>query len=82
MDCIKKTIPDRANKVLHQIESCHDGTLNDSRFKTRMRGKGKIAEQINNLIKLARHKYFKDKVMPKLNCSIHEQFKDGQLKLF
>ena len=81
-DWIKKTLPDRANKVLHQIESCHGGSLNNSRFKTRMSGEGKIAEQINNLVKLARQKYFKDKVMPKLNCDLHEQFKDGQLKLF
>lgn len=81
-DWIKKTMPDRADKVLHQIESCHGGTLNDSRYGTRMRGEGKIAEQINNLVKLARHKYFKDKAMPKLNCGLHEPFKNGQLKLF
>lgn len=81
-DWINKTMPDKADKVLHQIESCHGGTLNDSRYKTRMRGEGKIAEQINSLVKLARHKYFKDKAMPKLNCDLHEAFKDGQLKLF
>lgn len=81
-DWIKKTMPDRADKVLHQIESCHGGSLNDSRYGTRMRGEGKIAEQINNLVKMARRKYFKDKVMPKLNLDLHEQFKEGQLKLF
>lgn len=81
-DWIYKTMPDRAEKVLHQIESCHGGNLNDSRYKTRMQGEGKIAEQINNLVKLARKKYFKDKKMPKLNCDLHEQFKVGQLKLF
>lgn len=81
-DWIKKTMPDRADKVLHQIESCHGGTLNDSRYNKRMSGEGKIAEQINNLIKLARLKYFKDKTMPKLNIVLHETCKDGQLKLF
>tara|TARA_R110002049_G_scaffold219075_3_gene390812 strand:- start:2136 stop:3209 length:1074 start_codon:yes stop_codon:yes gene_type:complete len=81
-DWIYKTMPDRAEKVLHQIESCHGGNLNDSRYGKRMRGEGKIAEQINNLVKLARQKYFKDKGMPKLNTQLHEQFKDGQLKLF
>ena len=81
-DWIYKTMPDRAEKVLHQIESCHGGSLNDSRYGTRMRGEGKIAEQINNLVKLARLKYFKNKAMPKLNLNLHEQFKDGQLKLF
>lgn len=81
-DWIYKTLPDRAEKVLHQIESCHGGRLNDSRYGTRMRGEGKIAEQINNLVKLARLKYFNSKVMPELNRNLHEQYKDGQLKLF
>ena len=81
-DWIKKTLPDRADKVLHQIENCHGGTLNESRFGLRMRGEGQIAKQINDLIKLARSKYFKNKVMPGLNTSLHEQYKDGQMKLF
>ncbi len=81
-DWIHKTMPDRAQKVLNQIESCHGGSLNDSRFKTRMRGEGKIAEQINNLVKLARQKYFKNKAMPKLNLTLHEQHKTAQLRLF
>ncbi len=81
-DWIHKTMPDRAEKVLHQIESCHGGSLNDSRFGTRMRGEGEIAKQINDLVKLAKFKYFKDRAMPKLNCSLHETYKSGQLNLF
>ncbi|MBU3820737.1 PA0069 family radical SAM protein [Flavobacteriaceae bacterium XHP0103] len=81
-DWIKKTMPDRADKVLHQIENCHGGTLNDSRYGKRMHGEGKIAEQINNLVSLARRQYFKDKKMPKLNLTLHDQYKEGQLRLF
>ncbi|MBV7270120.1 PA0069 family radical SAM protein [Winogradskyella luteola] len=81
-DWIRKTMPDRADKVLHQIGSCHGGTLNESRFGVRMRGEGQIAKQINDLVKLARLKYFKGKAMPKLNTTLHEQYKDGQMKLF
>ncbi|GGD15355.1 PA0069 family radical SAM protein [Hyunsoonleella pacifica] len=81
-DWIKKTMPDSAEKVLHQIENCHGGSLNDSRYGTRMRGEGKIAEQINNLVKLARQQFFKNKKMPKLNCHLHDQYKEEQLKLF
>ena len=81
-DWIKKTMPDSADKVLHQIEDCHGGSLNDSRYGTRMRGEGKIAEQINSLVKLAQRKYFKDKCMPRLNTMLHEEYKDGQLRLF
>ena len=81
-DWIKKTLPDRADKVLHQIENCHGGTLTESRYGVRMRGEGQIAKQINDLMALARLKYFRGKTMPKLNTSLHEQFKDGQMKLF
>ncbi len=81
-DWIKKTLPDRADKVLHQIESCHNGNLNDSRFGTRMRGDGNIAKQINDMVALARRLYFKNKVMPKLNTLLHENHKNSQLRLF
>ncbi len=81
-DWITKTMPDRAAKVLHQIENCHGGRLNDSRYGTRMRGEGKIAHQINTMVQLAKRKYFKEKGMPKLNCTLHDTYKEGQLKLF
>lgn len=81
-DWIHKTLPDRADKVLHQIENCHGGRLNDSRYGTRMRGEGEIAKQINDLIKLARLKYFKGNTMPKLNTELHDIYKDGQMRLF
>ena len=80
-DWIQKTMPDRAEKVLNQIKSCHGGQLNDSRFGTRMRGEGNIAQQVHDLVRLARHKYFKENRMPKLNVGLHEQYKTGQLKL-
>jgi len=79
---IHKTMPDSAEKVLNQIADCHGGTLGDSRFGTRMRGEGKIAENINLTVALAKRKYFKNKMMPKLNTSLHEQYKNGQMKLF
>lgn len=37
---VRKTYPDRADKILHQIEDCHGGSLNDSRYASRMRGEG------------------------------------------
>ena len=81
-DWIKKTLPHRADKVLHQIEACHGGTLNDSRFGIRTRGEGKIVEQIHGMARLAKHTYFKDKVFPKLNKELYGQYKNGQMKLF
>ena len=81
-DWIKKTLPDKADKVLNQIEAVHGGNLNDSRFGIRMRGEGKIAEQINDLMTLAKRKYFAGKKLPELNTELHQYHKNGQLKLF
>ncbi|MFS4455181.1 PA0069 family radical SAM protein [Maribacter sp. 2304DJ31-5] len=81
-DWIRKTMPDRAEKVLHQIKECHGGNLNDSRFGIRSSGEGKIAVQIHDLVRLARQSYFKESSFPKLNMELHEQYKKGQLRLF
>ena len=81
-DWIRKALPDRADKVLHQIEECHGGSLNDSRFGVRNRGEGKIATQIHDLVKLAKQTYFKEKSFPVLNHDMHAEYKEGQLKLF
>ena len=79
---IKMTMPDKAEKVLNLIASCHGGKVNDSRFGTRVRGEGNIAKQINDMGKLARRTYFKEKKFPSLNKSMHQAYKDGQWKLF
>jgi DNA repair photolyase len=56
-DWLTKNFPDRADKVWHQIESCHGGQVNDSRWGTRMRGEGNVAESIRQLFKIAVKKY-------------------------
>ncbi|GAB5473425.1 MAG: PA0069 family radical SAM protein [Maribacter sp.] len=81
-DWIEKTLPDKAQKVLHQIQECHGGNLNDSRFGIRGRGDGKIAKQIHEMVRLAQKRYFRDKTFPKLNTALHEPYKEGQLRLF
>ncbi len=50
-DWLYKTFPDRADKVWHHIEDSHGGQVNDSRFGTRMRGEGNIAEMIGQQYK-------------------------------
>lgn len=51
-DWLQKNFPDRFEKVWHQIQACHDGRLNDSRFGTRMHGEGNIAQIIKDTFKL------------------------------
>ena len=79
---LKMAMPDKADKVLSLIESCHGGQLNDSRFGLRVRGEGRIAEQLHEMGRLARRRYFRNKKFPSLNNSLHREFKSGQWKLF
>ncbi len=81
-DWIRKAMPDRAEKVLHQIAQCHGGQLNDSRFGDRMRGDGELAQMIRSQVLLARKKFFAGKEFPTLDHSLYSQYKGGQLNLF
>lgn len=81
-DWIRKTMPDRADKVLNQIRDTHGGSLEEKRFGKRMRGEGHFAEIIHQQFRVAKDKYLKDKKMPALNLELHEHFKSAQLRLF
>jgi len=81
-DWIRKTLPEKADKVLHQIAACHGGSLNDSRFGIRKRGEGPVASQIHAMAALAKRTYFPQRSFPKLNTSLYEQYKQGQWSLF
>jgi DNA repair photolyase len=81
-DWIKKGMPDRAYKVLHQIAECHGGNLNDSEFGPRMKSFGNIAERVSQQFKIARKKYLLGREMPRLNCELNEQYKNGQSSFF
>jgi DNA repair photolyase len=66
-DWLYKNFPDRGDKVWHQIMECHGGQVNDSRFGTRMRGEGKIAESIRALFKMSVKKYMSGRESYDLN---------------
>ena len=81
-DWVRKAYPDRANKILHQIEDCHNGTLNDSRYGTRMKGEGKFAEQIKAQFALARRRYLKGVEYTPLDYSLFDKHQTNQMSLF
>jgi DNA repair photolyase len=82
-DWIHKNFPDAADKVLNQIAEVHKGQLNDSRYGTRMRGEGKIAEAIHQLFNSSVKKYLSGRDSYELDCSIFTQPpKNGQISLF
>ncbi len=82
MDWVDKNFPDRSEKIKHQIQACHAGKLNDSQFGRRMRGEGEEAEQIAQMISLAKKKFFTDKEIPSLNLNDFVRIPKGQYSLF
>lgn len=82
-DWLFKNHPEGANKIWNQICECHGGNVNDSRFGTRMRGEGKIAESIRQLFMLAKRKHM-GKFQPfEFNLSaFNYKAGDSQLSLF
>ena len=81
-DWVHKTIPDKAQRILNQIAETHGGTLNESSFKTRMRGEGVIAQQVKQTMSLAKKKYLKDRTTLTLDKSHYLALKNPQMKLF
>jgi DNA repair photolyase len=81
-DWARKTIPDRADRILNQIAECHGGNLNDSTWGRRIKGDGIIAKQIADMVALGKRNYLQGRSMPKMDRSHYLQLKDPQLRLF
>src|SRR5690606_8936936 len=82
-DWVHKNYPDRADKVLNGIMSCHGGKLNDSEWGRRIRGDGNVAEGIRQLFKMGVKKYMGKDDLPVLRTDIFERpSTGGQLRLF
>lgn len=82
-DWIEKAMPNKAEKVLHQIAEIHGGNgLNESRYGYRMRGEGEFARQVKQQFKIAKNKFFSEKTWPKLNTKLYSRLQQPQLNLF
>lgn len=82
-DWIRKNLPDRADKVLSQVAASHGGKLGDSRFGTRIRGEGNLAEAIRRLYKMGHAKYMPAAILPPLDTTAFKRpLAYGQLSLF
>jgi DNA repair photolyase len=81
-DWLVKNFPDRADKVWNQISDAHGGQVNDSRFGTRMRGEGQMADSIRQLFKLSRMRFMKEDNFEFNVNSFNYKAGDTQLSLF
>lgn len=61
-DWLHSAYPNSASKIWNQIQSCHNGQVNNSTFGLRMKGSGKVAEIIRDTFKLHCHKLGLNKV--------------------
>lgn len=79
---LHKAYPDRANKIWHSIQACHNGKVNDSEFGNRMRGTGQLAEIIRNNFRLHCRKNNLNQSMFEYDLSHFKKQQNPQLNLF
>ena len=78
-DWVWKAFPDKAQRILSNIRSLHEGRLNDSRWGVRMRGDGELASVIHQMFYLMREKYMGDK--PDFHYNLKAFRRPGQMTL-
>ncbi len=81
-DWLEKNYPDRAQKVWNQIKDCHGGQVNDSRYGTRMRGEGNIAESIRTLFYISVKKFIGEREHFAFNTKAFTNRRNAQTSLF
>ncbi len=77
-DWLGKNFPEKKDKILSQIKSCHQGNLSDYRSGKRFKGDGNIAEAIHQLFKVCYQKYFKPYEFTH-DCTLFTGKKSGDL---
>ncbi|MES2554643.1 MAG: PA0069 family radical SAM protein [Bacteroidota bacterium] len=75
--------PDRAEKVIHQLEALHGGKVNDSRYGIRMKGEGAYSLNIERQFKVARERFLPVRSNPKMRTDLFIiPDESGQTSLF
>ncbi len=81
-DWLSRHFPDRKDKVLNRVRAMRGGRLNDPRFRSRMKGEGVFAEQIESLFSVARRKAGLSGGKPSLSTGAFRRPAGSQLDLF
>jgi DNA repair photolyase len=74
---LEQHFPNKKERVLGRLKEVRDGKLNDSRFKTRMRGEGDWADLFSTMFKLHRRRAGLADHGPELSAA---HFTNGRLK--
>jgi DNA repair photolyase len=78
---LEQHFPDRKEKVLGRIRAIRGGKLNDSSFKTRMRGEGLFADMVKQMFEVAKAKE-KFPGKPKLSTTAFRRPNETPTSLF
>ncbi len=79
---LERHFPDRKRKIESRIRSVRGGKMNDPRFKSRMRGEGIFAQQIESLFAVSCKKVGIPRQRPELSTAAFRRSHFGQLDLF
>lgn len=79
VDWLEKNFPDKKEKVISLIKSCHQGDLADNRLGKRFKGDGNVANAIHQLFRVCYQKFFKEKFEFTHNCSLFTGKKPGDM---
>jgi DNA repair photolyase len=82
LDWLRRTLPDRASKIISRITDTRQGKLSDARFGKRLKGEGEIAEAINSLFTLHARKYNLTKRWGGLSIEHFIRHESDQLEIF
>jgi DNA repair photolyase len=79
---LEQHFPERKSKVLGRIRALRGGKLNDSRFGSRMRGEGELADVLKEMFTIARRKAGFQGRRPELSTAAFRRPGDTPLTLF
>ncbi|MBI3006408.1 MAG: PA0069 family radical SAM protein [Ignavibacteriales bacterium] len=81
-DWLRRSMPNRAPKILSRIRDIRGGKLNDSTFGKRMKGEGQIAETIRQLFQASQKKHFRESPRFRLSSENFRRVGNDQLGMF
>ena len=83
LDWLQQNFPNKASKVENLLRGMRKGELNQSEFKTRMRGSGEYANHLSNTFKLFARKYgLATQTKPLNRETFRRPNTNGQMELF
>lgn len=83
VDWLHRTYPNRAKRIVHHLQEMRGDSMYDATYGRRMRGRGALAEQIDQSFTIFARRYGLDQPGPTLSSdSFRRPISGGQLNLF